>query len=719
MSTSAASILPATRLVALAGNPNVGKTTIFNRLTGLRAHVGNYPGVTVEKKTGSLRGDGPPVEIIDVPGTYSLDPKSLDEDIAYRVLVGRIADARRPDLVVCIVDATNLERTLYLASQVIDLGIPTILVLNMTDQAAARGIDVDAAKLSEELGLPVIPAAAVRGRGIDEIVSALRAPLPPPAARRWQLDSRVAERVDEIAAGIAEAQPELPIAQHWSDALRAIASDSSVFLEAPPSSALLQETIRQHREELEAEEVPYRHAEITGRYRWITPLVARATTGRAVGSITWSDRIDRVLTHPIAGPAIFFAILTVVFQAVFAWAVPFMDFIDGGFAAFGGALSRALPAGPVESLLVDGAIAGVGAVVIFLPQILILFFFLGLLEDTGYMARAAFLMDRLMRRVGLSGRSVVPLLSGFACAIPAVMAARTIENERDRLVTILVTPLMTCSARLPVYTLLISAFVPGDTVLGIFGRQGLVLFGLYALGVGLAVAAAATLKRFVVRGTPSLFVLELPPYRRPSLRDVWWRMVERSKLFLRRAGTIIFATSVVLWFLAYYPRPPEPVSLAAGVPTVAAVGDEAERDALAYSIMGRIGHLIEPVIAPLGYDWKIGIALIASFAAREVAVSALGTIYAVSDADETSEPLIERLKADVDPVTGEPVFTPLVAASLMIFFVIAIQCMSTVAIVRRETGTWQWPLFLVTYLTTFAWIGAFVTYQGGRILGFG
>lgn len=713
MSTAVVAVDPSPRLVALAGNPNVGKTTLFNRLTGMRARVGNYPGVTVEKKTGWLRGDGVPVEIVDVPGTYSLDPKSLDEEVAYRVLVGRIAGARRPDVVVCIVDATNLERNLYLASQVIDLGIPTIIVLNMVDQASARGIDVDAAKLSAELGVPVFPTVAARGRGIDDLERALRGPLPPPPQRRWQLDERVAARLDRIASALEAARPDLSPAQRWSDALRALASDSPVFLE-PFEDERLHDTVREVREELEAEGIPYRHAEITGRYRWISPAAAKTITRRAVGDVTWSDRIDAVLTHRIAGPAIFVAILTVVFQAVFAWAVPFMDAIDGGFAWLGGALAESLPAGPVESLLVDGVIAGVGAVVIFLPQILILFFFLGLLEDTGYMARAAFLMDRLMRRVGLSGRSVVPLLSGFACAIPAVMAARTIENERDRLVTILVTPLMTCSARLPVYTLLIGAFVPAGTVLGIFGTQGLVLFVLYALGVLLAVAAAATLKRFVIRGAPSLFVLELPPYRMPSLADVTWRMIERSKLFLKRAGTIIFATSVVLWFLAYFPRPPEPVSSVPNAPAA----ESPESEALAYSAMGRLGHVIEPVIEPLGYDWKIGIALIASFAAREVAVSALGTIYGVSDTDETTEPLVERLKADVDPATGGPVWTPLVAASLMVFYVIAMQCMSTVAVVQRETGTWRWPLFLIAYLTTLAWIGAFLTYQGGRLLGF-
>jgi ferrous iron transport protein B len=374
-------------------------------------------------------------------------------------------------------------------------------------------------------------------------------------------------------------------------------------------------------------------------------------------------------------------------------------------------VGASLPDGPVRSLLVDGVLAGVGAVVIFLPQILILFFFLGLLEDTGYMARAAFIMDRIMKRVGLSGRSVVPLLSGFACAIPGIMAARTIENQRDRLVTIMVTPFMTCSARLPVYALLIGAFVPAGAVFGFLGYQGLTLLALYAMGVGFAILAAWVLKRFVVRGEQSVFVMELPPYRLPSLRDVLWRMWERSKLFLRRAGTIIFAASVVLWFLATYPE--------AGPKLALEPEFEAEQGAyaLSQSAMGHVGRFIEPVITPLGYDWKIGVALVASLAAREVAVSALGTIYSVQDADQTSERLVDRMRADVNLQTGRPTWTPLVAASLMVFFVLACQCLATVAVVRRETASWRWPLFLFGYMTLLAWAAAFVVYQGGRLLG--
>jgi len=637
------------RLVALAGNPNVGKTTVFNRLTGLRQKVANYPGVTVERKTGTLSGqNGCRAEIVDVPGLYSLNASSLDEEIAYRALTGAHEGLRAPDLVVVVVDASNLERNLYLASQVFDLGIPTIIALNMIDSATTTGQTVSAEALAAELQVPVIPMAATRGTGVDALKAAILGELPAPPSRGWTLPPET--------AGVAHAK-----------------------------------------------------VDVVGRYAWLGPLVARVVE-RSERRVSWSDRLDAVLTHRIAGPAIFVLVLVLIFQSVFAGAAPFMDAIESATAAVGGALATWLPAGPVRGLLVDGVVAGVGAVVVFLPQILILFFFLGLLEDTGYMSRAAFIMDRVMRRVGLSGRSVVPLLSSFACAIPGIMAARTIDNPRDRLVTVLVAPLMTCSARLPVYTLLIGAFIPQTVILGVFGAQALTLLALYLLGVFFAVAAAWVLRKLVVRGERGVFMMELPPYRWPRFRDVVWRMLERAKLFLTRAGTIILAISIVLWFLASYPRIEPDPALAA---------DQAAAEQLAGSAIGRLGHLIEPAIAPLGYDWKIGVALISSLAAREVAVSALATIYSVGNADEANESLRERLRSDRNPRTGEAVFTPLVAVSLMVFFVLACQCMSTVAIVKRETNTWRWPAFLFAYMTVLAWVAAFVTYQGGMLLGFG
>ena len=725
------------RLVALAGNPNVGKTTVFNRLTRMRQKVGNYPGVTVEHKTGSMLGpDGTPITIIDVPGTYSLNPRSLDEEVAYRVLIGAIEGSRRPDLVVCLVDASNLERNLYLASQVLDLGKPTIIALNMVDAAEGAGIQADAGKLSEELGVPVIPMVASRGQGIEELRAAICGPLPIPARRRWKLDLAVEEKADALAHRLERDLPALSPKQRFSDALRALTQRGASFFEVHHTPAFWSE-VREAREALERAGVSSEQAEVVGRYEWITPMAGRVLERTSLPKATLTDRIDAVLTHRVAGPILFFLILAVVFQSVFAWAGPFMDAIDGATASLGDRVGASLPEGPIRSLLIDGIIAGVGAVVIFLPQILILFFFLGLLEDTGYMARAAFIMDRIMKRVGLSGRSVVPLLSGFACAIPGIMAARTIENQRDRLVTIMVTPLMTCSARLPVYALLIGAFIPAGALFGFLGYQGLTLLALYLLGVAFAVFAAWVLKRFVVKGEQSVFVMELPPYRLPRLRDVLWRMLERSKLFLTRAGTIVFAVAVVLWFLATYPEAgPKPeietrraeftqflsgtsegersAELAAGL---AEFEDEQAAYALSESAMGHLGRFIEPVIAPLGYDWKIGVALVASLAAREVAVSALGTIYSVQDADETSSRLVDRMRADLSPRTGKPTWTPLVAASLMVFFVLACQCLATVAVVRRETASWRWPLFMFGYMTALAWAAAFVTYQGGALLG--
>jgi ferrous iron transport protein B len=727
-------------LVALAGNPNVGKTTLFNQLTGLRQKVGNYPGVTVEHKTGTLTTPGGRnVELVDVPGTYSLNPRSLDEEVAYRVLIGTMDGARRPDLIVCVVDASNLERNLYLASQVIDLGIPTIVALNMIDAAEAVGMQVSAAALADELGVPVIAMVASSGRGLPALRDAIGGPLAPPPERRWRLDSLVQPSVDALAARLGRDLPNLSPQQRFSDALRALTCDSASVFESHHSESFWRE-VEKARAELDAAGVDHQRAEVVSRYRWITPLVARVATRPASERVTRTDRVDAIVTHRIAGPILFFALLALIFQSVFAWAVPAMDAIDAGVTYFGSEVGRALPAGPIRGLLVDGVIAGVGAVVIFLPQILILFFFLGLLEDTGYMARAAFIMDRVMKQVGLSGRSVVPLLSGFACAIPGIMAARTIENQRDRLVTILVIPLMTCSARLPVYALLIAAFIPTGKLFGIIGYQGLTLLVMYSLGVALAVAAAWVLKRFVIKGERSLFVMELPPYRMPRMRDVLWRMIERSRIFLSRAGTIILAVSIVLWFLASYPGSAPSTELEAArtaalqryeqATDTATAKTELDSDLLEIdgrqaalvlenSAMGRLGHAIEPVLAPLGFDWKIGVALIAAFAAREVAVSALATIYSVAAVDGSDTRLIDRLRGDIDPRTGEAVFTPLVAVSLMVWFVIACQCMSTVAVVRRETASWRWPLFMLGYLTVLAWVAAFATYQGGLALGFG
>ena len=779
---------PALRRVALVGNPNVGKTTVFNLLTGRRQKVANYPGVTVERKSGRLIG-AEQVEVVDLPGTYSLNPRSLDERIAYDMLAGRIAGEAPPDLTVCVVDATNLERNLYLVSQVIDLGLPAVVALNMMDSARERDLAIDADALSAALGLPVVPMAAIRKEGLAALRRAIfDAPAPAPA-RRWSLMPVVAAQVGPLCEALARHVPDLPEAHRFSEVLHALAHDEALARWATRAPAF-HAAATAAREALAARRAPYLQAEMTGRYDWLGPIVAQATSRRkAASGRTWSDRIDAVLTHRIFGLPIFLAVLTVVFQAVFSWAIPAMDLIEAAVAGLGALARSTLPAGVLTDLLVEGAITGVGNVLVFLPQILLLFFFIGLMEDTGYMARTAFIMDRLMSRVGLSGGSVVPLLSSFACAIPGIMAARTLDNERDRIITIMVAPLMSCSARLPVYTLFIAAFIPADKLFGVFGYQGLTMFAMYLVGTLTAFAAAWILKRYVFKGSASFFAMELPPYRRPKARYLFWRMMERSKVFAYRAGKIIFALSIALWFLASYPdTPPGPDLLArrtavetqrqdaydrvaaqegdaiAAVlarPSVAeamrflssdpeaalalnalrnlhpeqvaiaetlrradeeyeaglaALADAEASYRIRHSFIGRFGRALEPVMQPLGFDWKITAGIIAAFAAREVIVSTLATLYSVGDADEASPALRDQLKADRYP-DGSPVFTPLVALSLLVFFVFALQCMSTLAIARRETNTWRWPVVMWLYMTGLGYLCSLLVYQGGLMLG--
>ena len=737
------------RRVALIGNPNVGKTTLFNLLTGMRQKVGNYPGVTVERKVGRLEGD-PPIEIVDLPGSYSLSPKSADERIAYDVLMGHLPNERIPDLVICVVDASNLERNLYLASQVMDTGLPTIVALNMTDAAEEAGLHIDAAKLQEELGLPVIPMVAARNEGIGKLKYRMRqAELPPAAARQWEIMPVVDEGLPFLMEHLEE-----EVQEHGRriEVLQCLTNDAMLdyWKDRSPSfhAAVLEE-----RERLDALRAPYQQSEIMGRYNWISPVVARVVSrSKGDSELTVSDKIDAVLTHRVAGPFLFGLLLLLIFQAVFTWATPAMDLIEGGVAALGDLVRNVAPASMLTDLVVDGMIAGVGNVAVFLPQILLLFFFLGLMEDTGYMARSAFIMDRLMSKVGLSGGSVVPLLSSFACAIPGIMAARTLANPRDRLITIMVAPLMSCSARLPVYTLFIAAFLPTGAVLGIFTWQGVAMFSMYLLGTVMAFLAAFILRRFVFnKGDSSFFAMELPPYRMPRVRQIFWRMIDRSKAFVVRAGKIIFGMSIILWVLATFPmtEPTEAMveqqtaieslkaerveGLVAGGmaedDAVAAVEDQFADDVRAVeariaawqverSFIGRMGHLIEPVMRPLGFDWKISAGIISAFAAREVIISALATIYSVGDVEEDSPLLREQLKADTYE-DGSPVYTPLVAVSLLVFFVLALQCMSTLAIARRETNSWKWPAVMWLYMTGLAYLFSLVIYQGGMALGWG
>ncbi len=755
------------RYIALTGNPNCGKTTLFNALTGLRAKVGNYPGVTVERKEGPFMGAPAHLRarVLDLPGSYSLSPQSLDEQIARDVLLNRLPEVPPPALMVVVVDAFNLQRNLYYATQVIELGHPTVIALNMVDVAEQNGHRIDAARLAEELGTPVIPVVASRGQGLPELrramVDLLEQPRPPTQRRFPRLPEVFIEEAQKVAAVLtwnfqerrrqADAEALLILGNE-----RALASSSSHY---PPP---VQAAVAAARQRLEAAGVDWRSAAIETRYTAVARIAAAVTTELQPPGETWSDRADRIITHRLWGTLIFLGMMVLLFQSIFVFAQMPMNALQYGVDWLGGVVSRVIPPGDLNSLLVNGVIAGVGAVVVFLPQILLLFLFIGLLEDTGYMARAAFLMDRVMSKVGLHGKSFIPMLSSFACAIPGIMATRTIESPKDRLATILVAPLMSCSARLPVYTLLIAACIPQRRVLGLFQLQGVTLLAMYLLGIGVALLMAWIFKRTLLRGSPPLLIMELPPYHRPLLRVVLRHMWERSKVFLQRAGSVILGINILLWFLATYPRSPaletafaakraeltqQIQALAAGEkasPTVsepsqtrpvlteanqqavlqAALADldrEEAGERLRRSFAGWMGRALEPVIAPLGFDWKIGIGIVTSFAAREVFVSTMSTVYNVGDGadDEAARSnLVRTLQTQTRP-DGTPLYTPLLGLTLMVFYVFALQCASTVAIVRRETNSWKWPLFQWGYMGVLAWGFAWVVYQGGRWLGWG
>ncbi len=721
----------APRTVAIVGNPNSGKSTLFNRLTGLNQKVANYPGVTVEKKMGRASlACGCAIDLIDLPGTYSLRPRSPDERIVRDVLLGLNADTPPPDLVVFVLDATGLDRHLYLALQVIEIGRPVVVALNMMDSAKAQGIDVDVAALERLLGVPVLPVSARTGEGIPRLREAMEYDLAPAA----QVPRRMSPEADRVIESLASALPGrgAPASVNPRHLAVALLLDGDEE-EGLPAAARLAgaEEIRGLRARLDAVEPAWRTQEPVRHFEAIEKLLPRVLRRPKRDIDPVRERLDRVLTHRILGPVIFLALMALVFQSIFSWAAPAMDAIDTGARMLGRLVEALLPAGPLRSLLVDGVIAGAGTVIQFVPQIAILFFFIALLEDTGYMARAAFIMDRLMGAVGLSGRAFIPLLSSFACAIPGIMATRTIEDRRDRLTTILIAPFMSCSARLPVYALLIGAFVP-DRRWGPVSLPGLTLFALYLLGIVTAVGVAWALKRSVLRGSRPLYVMELPPYRMPSWRDVLLAVRNRSWLFLQKAGTVIVAVSIVLWFLASYPAGhPETRALeqrlaaATVAPAAAAPAEAASLRAevagsqLRHSFAGQVGHLIEPVIRPLGFNWKIGISLLTSFAAREVMVSTMATVYNLESSGDTGLSLRAKLRNAVDPRTGRPEYSPLIAVSLMVFFVLACQCMSTVAVVRRETNSWTWPLVMIVMMNALAWIASFAVFQGGRALGLG
>jgi ferrous iron transport protein B len=713
-------------VVALAGNPNAGKTSIFNALTGLRQKVANYPGVTVERKEGfwALEDEQPPARLVDLPGLYSLDAASIDEEIARDIITGRMEGVPAPDVVVAVVDATNLERNLYLVTQLLEAGRPLVVALSMVDLAERSKLEVDARRLSTSLGVHVVPVTAKTKRGLEELARAvLEAVGSRPPCALWRLSTVAEAEVRRLyAAGSASRE----------GALR------DLYAEELPADAELREAVEAARARLAGADPQWWQEPLTARYRWIEGVTAGAVRGAEDDRPGSTERIDRFVTHKFFGPLLLLLVMAVVFQAIFSWATLPMDLIDRAFGALGEGVRAQMPAGLLTDLLVDGVVAGVGGVLVFLPQILLLFFFIALLEDSGYMSRAAFLVDRLMRGVGLHGKAFMPLLSSFACAIPGIMATRTIENPKDRLATILIAPFMSCSARLPVYTLMIAAFFTDVRLFGFVPVGVLLMLSMYLLGIVVAIVVAWILKHTILKAPPPPLVLELPPYRVPNFLNVLHTMKTRSWLFVKRAGTVILTISILLWALMTFPRSeakpvPDAQEGAAvqamretgveskGEPaplTAKAEGDTADEGAqLQQSYAGRLGHVLEPLIAPLGFDWKMGIGLVASFAARETIVSTLSIVYNVGkDADEQNPSLIEAVRNAKRP-DGSPAWTPLVAVSMMVFFVLACQCMSTVAVVRRETNSWRWPLFMVAYMLVIAYVASFVTYQGGKLLG--
>lgn len=632
--------------VALVGNPNCGKTSLFNAMTGGRQKVGNYAGVTVERKEGHVHfSSGREFAILDLPGAYSLNAQTPDEQITREVVLGVHSVEKPPGIIVAVCDATQLQRNLSLVLELRGLGGAVILAVNMMDLAEARGLRLDLLALERELDIPVVPVVAVRSQGIPELIAAIE--------KKWNT---------------LTPPPSSPM--------------------APPVSRVLVDS------------------DVRSRFARVDQIVAQvvgAATESGSMPIQWTQRIDRVVLHPVWGSLLLGLVFGLLFQAIFSWANVPMDQIRNGVTVLSGWMTQIMGPGPLQSLLVDGVIAGVGAVIVFLPQILLLFLFILFLEDSGYMARAAFLMDRMMSRVGLHGRAFIPLLSSFACAIPGIMATRTIENRRDRLTTILVAPLMTCSARLPVYTLLIAAFIPQRKIGGFLGLQGLVMAGLYLVGIVAALVVAMIFKRTLLRGSKPPLLLELPTYKWPSLRSIGVGLLERSILFIRRAGTVILAVSVVIWFLVSYPKMP---------------GTHAKTD-IAQSYAGKIGHAMEPWVAPLGFNWKIAVALIPGFAAREVMIGALGTVYAVEE-NAAAEGAVDGGSAHL--ALGKKLaqdWSIATALSLLVWYILACQCISTLAVTRRETNSWRWPALMLGYMTALAYLGSFATFHLAKMMGLG
>lgn len=708
--------------IALAGNPNTGKSTLFNALTGLRQKIANYPGITVERKAGTTIIGGVLHKVIDLPGAYSLNYKKLDERIAYETLIGSYEHEDAPDLVLVVVDSSNLDRNLYLATQIMDLNLPVMLVLNMTDVAEERGIEIDPEVISENMGIPVFAMSAKNKGDIEELKSLISEfDMEVPRPLQWVPNPTLHEAIKLVVEEWIEPCTEIPKRAWYIEALRLISEGEFIGAFYKFEKAELgKRVIAKARGIIEQDGGNPMAAEVLRRYNFIGEATSKGSVQTRQNEKTLTDKIDAVVTHKVFGPMIFTFVLLLMFQAIFSWATPFMDMIDLFFVEGGNWVANTLPPGMLNDLLVDGVIAGLGGVVIFLPQIVFLFFFIYVLEGTGYMARAAFVMDGFMTKVGLHGRSVVPLMSGFACAIPGIMATRTIENWRDRIITIMVLPFMACSARLPVYALMIAAFIPATKVLGIFTLQGITFFGLYIFGIVMALVAAAVMKRFFPKGQETPFIMELPSYKMPKWSVVFHNIFERGKVFITEAGKIIVAISIVLWFLASFPKTEMPENSTTDTTEYDSsfdITENPESYQLRHSFAGKFGKIIEPAIEPLGFDWKIGIGLITSFAAREVMVGTLNTIYSIEEADDSADATLkEKLRNDINPETGERVYSIATALSLMIFFALAMQCMSTIAIVRRETNSWKWPTAMFVYMSALAYICSLITYQIGSNL---
>ncbi len=736
--------------VALVGNPNTGKSTLFSALAGVRQRIGNYPGVTVEKKIGHLEIDRQRFELVDLPGTYSLAPRSPDEMVAVDVLLARRHDVRPIKAVLSIVDASNLERNLYLVSQVLELGLPTIVVLNMVDVARSRGLAIDVERLRRQLGVPVVEVQANKKLGLDQLREQLA------AAAESHAAAPVSPFPPEFQAEVQQLESALLIhgaARMPRYLVERLLLDSAGYLEGPfldawygePQAAAVRPQLLAARARLAEAGSPVPAIEAVSRYGWVGRVLEGVVERPKQRVVTRGDALDRVLTGRFTGTIIFVALMLVVFSSIFLWAKPAMKLVEAAVGWIGSTAADSMPPGAVRSMVVDGVIGGVGSVLVFLPQIMILFFFIAVLEDCGYMARAAYLMDRLMVRVGLSGKSFIPLLSSFACAIPGVMATRVIENRRDRLTTILVAPLMSCSARLPVYTVLIGAFIPAEAVLGGWvPLQGLTLLAMYLVGIVAAALVALVLKRTLLRGPTPPFVMELPSYKWPSPKLVAWRVLERAWGFIYRAGTLILAVSVVVWAAQYFPHDEEAIEgpfraqqadLRASLASPDVPSEERElmterlgeidRDISSQyqqqSYLGQMGHFIEPAVRPLGWDWRIGCAAIASFPAREVVMGALGVLYNLGDDIDVEEEgdrnrLMQRLRAARHDDTGELVYNIPVALSIMVFFALCAQCASTLVIIKRETNSWGWPIFTFGYMTALAYVAALATYQTGMWL---